>query len=319
MAILVRVLLEEGVVGGDELRDDGEGELLGFHGAPLGGDGLGGGGGGDRGESGNLVEARVVVMGGVESGGAAGGRAGLGGVVRLRGGRERAGRVYPRALVSAGGIPRGVVVREVETARAAHLRGGGDKLPGEHALRAGLGLSVGHRDEHARGKLWGPAPIYRRGIRVHSATSQNPELSQIRAGAWVDVVRLTPIDPPVGSPHRSPRSLLAALRTAHHGRDHVDPSRDLHDGIVRAPRPRARAAARCVAPVVRGGRATTSGAATLTARHAVSGGVASAVLAAKSRAALAVGRTSSRGRSVQVRPTIPDATATRAAPTTRVP
>jgi len=83
--------------------------------------------------------------------------------------------------------------------------------------------------------------------------------------------------------------------------------------------PRARAAARCVAPVVRGGRATTSGAATLTARHAVSGGVASAVLAAKSRAALAVGRTSSRGRSVQVRPTIPDATATRAAPTTRVP
>ena len=74
--------------------------------------------------------------------------------------------------------------------------------------------------------------------------------------------------------------------------------------------PRARAAARCVAPVVRGGRATTSGAATLTARRAVSGGVASAVLAAKSRAVLAVGRTSSRGRAVQVRPTIPDATAT---------
>ena len=68
-------------------------------------------------------------------------------------------RLFPR-----GGIPRGVVVREVETARAAHLRGGGDKLPGEHALRAGLGLSVGHRDEHARGKLWGPAPIYRRGM-----------------------------------------------------------------------------------------------------------------------------------------------------------
>ena len=161
VAGLARVLLEEGVVGGEELRDGGEGELLGFHGAPLGGDGLGGGGGGDRGESGNLVEARGVVMGGGKAAAPpADALSWAASLVRLRGGRERAGRVYPRALVSAGGIPEGVVVREVETAGAAHLRGGGDELPGEHALRAGLGLSVGHRDEHARGNY---------GVRANSS------------------------------------------------------------------------------------------------------------------------------------------------------